>query len=357
MNIGVGSAVSQDVRQITVGTGGRCFEHQGQLFVPCGANYDHDRTGRLLEDYWIEEWETVEEDMQELKQLGANVVRIHLQFGKFMLDPERVNVAQKEQLIRLLKLAEEIGVWLDITGLGCYHKSETPEWYDALDRQQRWEAQANFWTQVATCGRGSKAIFCYDLMNEPILPGRTPESDWLAPERFGKTFVQRIALDLEGLTREEMAQQWLQKLTSAIRQVDSEHLITVGVIPWAQVFPGAKPIFYSPECLPWLDFVSVHVYPKQDEVEKTLLALKVYDLGKPLVVEEIFPLQCSLNEVEHFIKSAVVVDGWISFYWGETIDECRQQSDLPHQITAQWLESFYPLVKSLDFASRCTESD
>ena len=53
-------------------------------FVPWGFNYDHDEQGRLIEDYWEAEWATVEAHFGQMKKLGANVVRIHLQFGKFM---------------------------------------------------------------------------------------------------------------------------------------------------------------------------------------------------------------------------------------------------------------------------------
>src|SRR5688572_15835032 len=53
-------------------------------FIPWGFNYDHDEKGRLIEDYWSDEWPKVEQDFAEMKALGANVVRVHLQFGKFM---------------------------------------------------------------------------------------------------------------------------------------------------------------------------------------------------------------------------------------------------------------------------------
>src|SRR4051812_18617465 len=51
----------------------------GKRFVVWGFNYDRDDDGRLLEDYWEKEWGTVVEDFQEMKALGANVVRVHLQ--------------------------------------------------------------------------------------------------------------------------------------------------------------------------------------------------------------------------------------------------------------------------------------
>ena len=62
-------------------------------FLPWGLNYDHDENGRLLEDYWDKQWPKVEVDFREMKQLGANVVRIHLQLGCFMDAPEKPNQA------------------------------------------------------------------------------------------------------------------------------------------------------------------------------------------------------------------------------------------------------------------------
>jgi aryl-phospho-beta-D-glucosidase BglC (GH1 family) len=55
------------------------FESSGKRFIPWGFNYDHDEKGRLLQDYWETEWEKVERDFRNMKKMGANVVRIHLQ--------------------------------------------------------------------------------------------------------------------------------------------------------------------------------------------------------------------------------------------------------------------------------------
>src|SRR5262245_31286935 len=61
----------------------------GRPFIPWGFNYDHDTEGRLLEDYWDAEWPTVEAHFSQMKALGANVVRVHLQLGRFMDSPEK----------------------------------------------------------------------------------------------------------------------------------------------------------------------------------------------------------------------------------------------------------------------------
>lgn len=333
----------QQLDWIEISKDGRHFveKRTQRRFLIWGFNYDHDEQGRLLEDYWHDEWETVVEDFREMKGLRANVVRIHLQLPRFMSGPNQANPRNLERLGQLVSLAEEVGLYLDVTGLGCYHKQDVPEWYDVLSEQERWDVQANFWRHVATVCRQSPAIFCYDLMNEPILPGRKPETEWLAGELGGKFFVQRISLDLGERTREAVATAWVKHLSSAIRAVDDKHLLTVGVIPWAYVFPGAQPLFHGPEAGEPLDFVSVHFYPKAGDVAGALAALKVYDIGKPLVVEEFFPLKCSLKEASEFIEgSREICDGWISFYWGKTIEEYAATPDLKSKILAAWLRYF-----------------
>ena len=315
----------------------------GEKFLVWGVNYDHDEPGRLLEDYWHKEWPTVVEDFKEIKALGANTVRIHLQTARFLQTPTELNQASLDQLARLVKLAEQTGLYLDITGLGCYHKKDVPQWYDAMDEAARWEVQARFWEAVAKTCADSPAIFCYDLMNEPILPGKNKaETEWLAGELGGKFFVQRITLDLAGRTREQVAKAWVDKLVAAIKKHDKQHMITVGVIPWAHVWPNARPLFYSKQVGENLDFASVHFYPKKGEVEKALKALAVYHVSKPLVIEEMFPLSCGIDELDAFIDgSRDIADGWISFYWGKSIEDyAKGDLDITGAIIKSWLEHF-----------------
>jgi len=179
-------------------------------------------------------------------------------------------------------------------------------------------------------------------MNEPIMPGENKkETDWLAGEFAGKHFVQRITLDLAGRTRKQVAKAWVDKLVAAIRKHDDRHMITVGVIPWVHTFPQAKPLFYSKQVAENLNLVSVHFYPKKGEVQNALTALSAYDIGKPLVIEEMFPLHCSMEELAVFIDaSRKIADGYIGFYWGKTIDQYNQESDLPSALTKSWLKYF-----------------
>ncbi len=313
----------------------------GKRFVVWGVNYDRDDSGRLLEDYWEKEWGTVVEDFKEIQALGANIVRVHLQLAKFMDAADHANQENLERLGMLVRLAEETGLYLDVTGLGCYHKQDVPVWYDKLDEAGRWDAQEHFWKAVASMCKDNPAVFCYDLMNEPVFAGDHKDNEWLAAPLGNKYFVQRITRDLRGRSGEEVAKQWVKKLTDAIRKVDDRHMITVGVIPWAQVFKEAKPVFYAPGVGDPLDFVSVHLYPKAKKLDDDLAALMVYEIGKPLVIEEIFPLGCSIEEIETFIdKSATHCDGWVSFYWGKTIGEYEKEKDIKSALLAKWLRVF-----------------
>jgi hypothetical protein len=82
--------------------------------------------------------------------------------------------------------------------------------------------------------QASPAIFCYDLMNELVVPGgRRKEGDWLGPPFAGKHFVQFVTLDQKERFRRDIARQWVHHLAVAIREKDKRHLITVGLVDWS----------------------------------------------------------------------------------------------------------------------------
>jgi hypothetical protein len=318
------------------------FANSNAEFKPWGFNYDHDTSNRLLEDYWNGEWKTVCEDFAEMAALGANTVRIHLQVARFMNSATEPNRQSLAQLALLLRLAETNRLYLDLTGLACYRRKDTPKWYNDLSEAKRWDVQARFWDAVAGTCSASPAVFCYDLMNEPVVSDDKKNQDWTPGEFAGMCFVQRLTLDMGGRSEKRIAKAWVDKLAGVIRKRDQRHLITVGVIPWALTFPGAKPLFYSKEVSANLDFVSVHFYPKTSEVDKALEALAVYSVGKPMVIEEMFPLNCSISDLAKFVRgSRKFAVGWIGFYWGKTIPEYRQSKrDIAESMAMEWLEYF-----------------
>lgn len=342
----VGSADAGDdkLERIRVSKDGKGFvlERSGKPFVPWGFNYDHDDKGDLLEDYWAEDWDRMAEDFREMKALGANVVRIHLQVAKFLEAPDRAHETNLARLAKLLDLAERTGLYLDVTGLGCYHKQDVPPWFDALDEQGRWRAQAFFWEKVAARCAGRPVVFCYDLMNEPVVPGgKRKAGDWLGPGFGGKHFVQVISLDQAKRPRPEVAAAWVKQLVAAVRKHDTTTLITVGLVPWSLDRPGITSGFVPEKIAPHLDFIAVHLYPEKGKVDEALATLKGFAVGKPVVIEETFPLKCGLEDFGRFRKESVRhAAGWIGFYWGKTEAECRNSGTLRDALMAAWLEWF-----------------
>jgi hypothetical protein len=316
----------------------------GQVFIPWGFNYDHDRDNRLIEDYWVADWLKVVEDFQEMKTLGANVVRVHPQFGKFMTSPNTPNPAALERLEALVKLAESTGLYLDITGLGCYKKEDVPAWYDALSESARWAAQARFWGAVAERVGKSPAIFVYDLINEPVVPDKPrPAGGWLTDTSFGdRYFVQYIVLDRAGREPAAIARAWIQTMKAAIRAHDPDRLISVGTLPFVN---GAG--FVPSEVVKDLDFLSVHVYPDEGKVDASLELLRAFNVSKPVVVEETAPLNIGIDGLREFIQRSRTLglsDGWIGFYWGKTIAEMTPPKDFVDALMTLWLQLFQELT-------------
>ena len=319
-----------------------------QRFVPWGFNYDHDDAGRFLEYYWADDWAKVTNDFREMKILGANVVRVSPQLCCLMKSPEQPDETNLARLGMLVRLAEENGLYLDVTGLGYYHKDEVPA-YDAMDESARWKVQARYWRAVADVCKDSPAIFCYDLMNEPV-PSGDRKGDWLPGEPMGGSyFVQRLTTDMRGRTETEVAKEWIAEMSAAIRAVDKRHMITVGLACWEVPFgPGARSAFCDPDVSAALDFLSVHYYPRQGKLADDLAILKHYDIGKPLVIEEIFPLSADAETTAEFIRrSRTNVDGWISFYWGKTPEEYDKEPGIKAALTGGWLRHFNALREEM----------
>ena len=303
-------------------------ETTGKKFIAWGFNYTHNHKNELIEEFWADDWKTLAGDFREMKALGANLVRIHLQTTGIMTNRDRADPVALKHLARLVKLAEETKLYLDITGLACYKPKKVPKWYNDLSESDRWDVQARFWEAVAKTCAGSSAVFCYDLMNEPVLPGKKKKTEWLTGKLGGFTFVQRISLDLAGRTRQRVAKEWVDKLVTSIRKHDKKTLLTVGVIPWAYAFfPNVKkPLFYSDGVDEKLDFVSVHFYPKKNDVANALKALACYEVGKPILIEETYTLGCGIRDFNAFVdESRKLADGWVAHYFGRTIDEYQKQ--------------------------------
>jgi hypothetical protein len=180
-------------------------------------------------------------------------------------------------------------------------------------------------------------------MNEPVVPGGKREAgDWLGPAFAGKHFVQVISLDQADRPRPAIARQWIQHLVAAIRKHDQRHLITVGLVDWSLDRPGLTSGFVPDKIAADLDFLSVHIYPEKSKVDEALKTLAGFAaVGKPVVIEETFPLKCSIEDFVRFVdQSKKHAGGWIGFYWGVPPEELRQSNTIVAGMMLGWLEYF-----------------
>jgi len=308
----------------------------GNRFFPWGFNYTNPQKIGLIEDNWEKEstWKIIEQDFSEMKTYSANIVRVHLQFHQFMIDVETPNELQLKRLQRLVKIAEDSQLYLDITGLAAYRKSDAPNWYDNLSDSERWIAQANFWKSIAKSVGNSEAVFAYNLMNEPVVAVGCDDilpCDWLPGEGFGGfNFVQNIARNPD-LTFDIAIKDWIGQLSSAIRLEDSNTMITVGFLGLGSIAG------YTQD----LDYLSMHLYPKSGELQQSVDRVLNSQSDSPFVLEEISNLHCTVLELETFLSQINgKYDGLMGHYFGKTLEEMRTSVTIADALHKNFLEFF-----------------
>ena len=90
-------------------------------------------------------------------------------------------------------------------------------------------------------------------------------------------------------------------LPAAVREKDRRHLITVGLVDWSLDRKGLTSGFVPEKVVADLDFVSVHLYPESGKLAEAVQTLQGFSVGKPVVVEEVFPLSASpIRNIPHF---------------------------------------------------------
>jgi hypothetical protein len=334
----------QSLPQIKV-QGKQFVDENGKIFKPWGFNYNPG--DELLEDSWYTDttWETIKRNFREMKSLDANVIRIHLDFDKFMLSADKPNNKALNRLKELVDYSEKVGLYLDITGLACYRASDMPAWYASLHEKDRWAAQTVFWQSIAKKVGHSNAVMAYDLMNEPAVPKKDTDSWFAGPKLGGFNFVQYITREPAGRRYDTIMRVWMRQLSAGIREYDKKTLITVGLLPLGNV---AK---YS-DCL---DYISTHIYPETGKIDKWVKFAcdNANRCPKPLIVEEIFPLSANSTDTKLFInRTKSSVAGYISFY--TDIQKLHNCKTFICTYSSDWLKTFVgiyspPAVKFIDY--------
>ena len=328
-------AATGGLPRIQVAPGGGGFvTSSGRPFVVLGVNYFRPGTGWAPQVWKRFDAEATRSDFARLRDLGGNCVRVFLSYGSFYPKAGRLDPEGLAKFDRFLQLAEEAGVYVHPTGPDHWEGLPDLAKGDRIAEEKILVALEDFWRQFAARYRGRSVIFAYDLLNEPEVPWNSPAlgvrwNEWLA-KTYGSAERQQAAwgttnvvwgsqpvpsrearpgrelLDFQHC-REDVAEGWTRRQVAAIRSVDPEALVTVGLIQWSVPVHIAGAWHYSafrPERVaPLVDFMEIHFYP---------FARGFYEYGSDEdELRNLAYLNCVVREVARFQKPVVVAEfGW-----------------------------------------------
>jgi hypothetical protein len=342
----------------TTGSMQRITAHSGDLFrngkrfrVLGVQNLDHD----FEHDFHTNSSDEIRAEMTDrikaARTMGANTMRIHLQLFDFVGRNTEGDLFIRQDsfdnLSFLQAVAEQEGLYLLLSGNNVWFPGEVPAWYDEMVNRDRWEVQAFFFMQLAETGAASPAILAYELMSEPTI--RVDDNaDWYSGELEGYWFVQSIARGVPRNQFNQVARNWITRLTTAIRKHDPDRLITFGAMGKFQ--NGALGIDNT---APLLDIVSPHIYPNIEDPEYAIRTAKRFAMsGKPVVVGETHLYRSNSQMYRDFLtRSAPVVDGYISFFNGTGPDDMIIDQEDPkanalevHKLNLQVLQNLREVI-------------
>ncbi len=144
----------------------------GARFTPWGMR----TPGIIAESFWNDDFDRLVEAFREIRRMGSNIVRFNLQFSSFVGPPSPGHpdgTPNKTNLARLqdtVDLAEQTGMYIELSGLRIQLDYDNGDWYATRDEAARWRSQAVFWSAIARQLEHSDAVAWFDLMNEPQVP-------------------------------------------------------------------------------------------------------------------------------------------------------------------------------------------
>jgi hypothetical protein len=256
----------------------RFLGETGQEFFAVGYNQDVSDIPSAEQTFDDPNMPVLKQRLLEIRNHGSTAARLMLpEVTHVMTDKSTFDKPRLDAFTGVMDYAESIGLKVVLSGLWDYNTAPS-NWYENLGHADRWTAQANYWREFARRLSGNSAVFSYNLINEANVPSSTNVPSWRqGPYGYWLSKTAPVA----PRTTSDVARDWIRKITAAIREVDSLHMITMG-----GAWPG--PIPYTLQAQE-LSYLSPHIYPAPSRTNQTsvnaLRAVKSH--GKPVVEDEI----------------------------------------------------------------------
>lgn len=336
-----------------------------QRYIPFGCNYFDPQTGWAPQLWQQFDEEKTKRHFDTMAHLGVNTVRVFLTIASFMTESGLLSESGIKKADRMLAIARNKGIRIEFAGPDLWEG--IPEWASGyfvgednayflhdewVDRLQR------FWLQFAKYYSEEKAIFSYDLLNEPWLKWDSP----LIRKSWGEDLPSPDLCPMDGSGdpsflqfREQLTEGWISKMVNAIRSSDANHMVTTGFhqlsMPHDSKDRYTLPGFNGKRLTKFLDYAAMHWYPysahehvrphlHDDPVRKNIhlirSSLRNGYAGKPMVIEEFGWYGggevVSWNEALPYVEEEVqtkylqmvvegtrdLADGWMSWAYADT---------------------------------------
>lgn len=213
------------------------FVYRDQLFKLHGFNYYPQQTP--WDEFWPEfDAQVIDNDMDLMRRLGSNTIRIFIPFHQFGYDP--INAVYMERLEQFLDLAQDHNLFVIVTLFDRRTDYNIETWV---------ETDAHL-EQLIPQFVDHPAILAWDIKNEGDK-------------------------DYETASRGDVIA-WVEHVAHKIRSLDTNHLITAG--------------WFDPQAVPdvaaYVDFLSFHYFNYVDALPGQIDALQTRYPDKPILLEE-----------------------------------------------------------------------
>ena len=350
----------------------------GKIFTPIGCNYYDAHTGWAPNPWSRFNPQNIERDFKKMHELGVNIVRLPVLTGApwigirgnrhFGYNSDTLN-----KLHFVVRTAEKYNIRLILSAftwedyprqIGDLYTDETALRYQEFG-----------WRIIARRLADNPIVFSYSLMNEPRVRWenrsmRRKWNEWLeqkyksvdalkaawgnveTDEDFGHIDVPDNA-HLAGsdrlydyqLFREDVAYNWTSRLVKTIREVDSNHMVSLGNVQWSAPFDRDRvPSYYSSfdnqRVADLLDYISIHYYPFSPWHPESLN----WAPSDELLTDWFYSAEAFIRY--SYAGKPVVLE---EFNWGLTPRGEQRGSEQANKLIARWTSTL--IKKTADSAS------